>query len=416
MKSAWTATLLLVLLASPAWAQEAPAPEGEPAAAEPAGPPEPAPPSADTSPVDRSPEAAAEEVLSAAQDPTRDETPLKEPAEEPAPEREVLSRFTVMSENDKFAGTDRFYTNGFKLAYQRTDTGAVSEFFSEVVNLIPFLRAKPLAYGFVVGQDIYTPEDTEERRLIPDDRPYGGWLYGGVTLTRGNVPLPGEKPLEDGRALFQDRIELLFGAIGVDALGRQVQNNWHEVIGVATSKGWRNQLRSEPGFELYAQRKWLLKVWHGEGGIPGADFLPHVGAAVGHPFTHFSIGGTFRFGWNLGEDFGPVQRIASAGFDRPRTTEGVQFYVYARIEGRLVGWNAFIQGNLFHNKRRRLSTRGVRENVHVEVERVVADFEVGLVLQLWRFEISYTNVIRTREFEEQRNTFVYGAIHGSITW
>lgn len=346
-----------------------------------------------------------------------DREPPPEEEKEPEPaEREVLSRFTVMSENDKFAGTDRFYTNGFKLAYQRTDVGSVSTFFSEVVNLIPFLRAKPLAYGFVVGQDIYTPEDTEERRLIPDDRHYSGWLYGGVTLTRGNAPQLGEEPLEAGQALFQDRIELLFGVIGVDALGRQVQNNWHEFINVATSKGWRNQLRSEPGFELYAQRKWLLKVWHGEGAIPGADFLPHVGAALGHPFTHFSIGGTFRFGWNLGEDFGPVQRIASAGFDRPRKTEGVQFYAYARIEGRLVGWNAFIQGNLFHNERRRLSTRGIRERVHIEVERVVADFEVGLVLQLWRFEISYTNVIRTREFEEQKDTFVYGAIHGSITW
>jgi lipid A 3-O-deacylase len=411
MKSACTAILLLTLLPSLAWAQD----EAPPAEA-------PETPSDETpqETPEGAPELPADEQTQAPADSSpidNERGPDSVVEEPPAPaERETLSRFTVMSENDKFAGTDRFYTNGFKVAYQRTDVGAVSEFFSEALNLIPFLKAKPLAYGFVVGQDIYTPEDTEERRLIPDDRPYSGWLYGGLTLTRGNVPLDGEAPLEEGKALFQDRIELLFGAIGVDALGRQVQNNWHEFINVATSKGWRNQLRSEPGFEIYTQRKWLLKVWHGEGATPGADFLPHVGLAIGHPFTHFSIGGTFRFGWNLGEDFGPVQRIASAGFDRPRKTEGVQFYVYARIEGRLVGWNAFIQGNLFHNKRRRFSTRGIRENVHIEVERVVADFEVGMVLQLWRFEISYTNVIRTREFEEQKDTFVYGAIHGSITW
>ncbi len=328
----------------------------------------------------------------------------------------VLSRLTFLYENDKFAGTDRFYTNGIKGAYQRTDVGAVSAFFNDAINLIPFARAKPLSYGFVVGQDIYTPEDTEETRLIPNDRPYSGWLYGGVTLTRGNSPREGAPKLDPGTALFQDRIEILFGVIGVDALGRQMQNNVHETINVATAKGWRNQLRSEPGFEIYSQRKWLLKVWPNSGWLPGSDFLPHVGFALGHPFTHFSIGGTFRLGWNLGEDFGPVQRIASAGFDRPRKTEGVQFYFFARVEGRLVGWNAFVQGNLFHTKRRRLSSRGVIEDHDIEVERFVADFELGAVLQLWRFEIGYTHAFRTREFEEQQDSFIFGAVHASITW
>jgi hypothetical protein len=349
--------------------------------------------------------------LALAQEPGGDGAP---PETETEAETETLNRVTVVSENDKFAGTDRFYTNGFKLAYQRTDVGTLSHLFNDALNLVPFLKAKPLAWGLVLGQDIYTPEDTEQTLLIPNDRHYGAWLYGGVTLTRGNVPAEGEQP-EEG-FLFQDRVELLFGVIGVDALGRQVQNNWHEVINVATSKGWRNQLHTEVGVQLYTQRKWLLKVWPSEGVVPGSDFLPHVGLALGHPFTHFTIGGTFRFGWNLGEDFGPVQRIASAGFDRPRKTEGAQFYVYGRVEGRLVLWNAFIEGNAYHSDRERLSTNGIVENVHLDMERFVADFEVGAVLQLWRFEISYTNVFRTREFERQADSFVFGAIHVSLTF
>ena len=333
----------------------------------------------------------------------------------PAPvTTETLHRVTLNFENDKLAGTDRFYTNGFKLAYQRTDVGPISHFVNDAINLIPFLQARPLAWGFVFGQDIYTPEDTEQELLIPDDRPYGAWLYGGFTLTRGNERRDG-KPPESG-VLFQDRIELLIGVIGTDALGEEVQNNWHRFINVATSKGWRNQLHSELGVELYTQRKWLLKVWPSEGLIPGSDFLPHIGLAIGHPFTHFSIGGTFRFGWNLGNDFGPVQRIASAGFDKPYDFEGVRFYVFARLEGRLVAWNAFIQGNAYHEDRARPSVNGVVEPVHIEVERLVADFELGAVLQIYGFEISLTNIFRTREFEEQDDSFVFGALQASFTF
>lgn len=329
-------------------------------------------------------------------------------------ERPTLHRVTFVVENDKFAGTDRFYTNGFKLAYQRTDVGPVSHFFNDAINLIPFLKAEPLAWGLVFGQDIYTPEDTETTLLIPNDRPYGAWMYGGVTLTRGNAPADGEQP-EEG-FLFQDRIELLIGAVGTGALGRQVQNNWHEIINVAKAKGWRNQIHTEFGMELYTQRKWLLKVWPSEGFVPGSDFLPHVGIALGHPFTHFRIGGTFRFGWNLGNDFGPVQRIASCGFDRPQAFDGIRFYVFTRLEGRLVLWNAFIQGPAYHQDRERPSINGVVESVHVDVERLVADFEVGAVLRIYALEISLTNTFRTREFEQQGNSFAFGAIQVSLTF
>lgn len=325
----------------------------------------------------------------------------------------ALQRITLIAENDKFAGTDRFYTNGFKLAYQRSDVSTISWWFNDAISLIPFLDAEPLAYGFVFGQDIYTPEDTEERRLIPQDRPYGAWLYGGFSLTRGNRRRDGAPPPP---FLFQDRIELLFGVIGKGAQGEPVQNNWHRLLNVATSKGWRNQLESEPAVQLYTQRKWLLKVWPVEGWLPGADFLPHVGAALGTVFTHMSIGGTFRFGWNLGDDFGPTQRIASAGMDMLTAPRGLRFYLFTRVEGRAVLHNAFINGQLFREPPKRFSTNGVNESHHIDIERFVADLEVGAALQLLWFDLSFTVVRRTREFEEQRDSFTYGAIHLSVTF
>jgi hypothetical protein len=350
-----------------------------------------------------------------AEDPPRagEAAPVGSAAETAPVESETLHRVTLIVENDKFAGTDRFYTNGFKLAYQRSDVGPIATFFNDAISLIPALEAEPLAYGFVFGQDLYTPEDTQESRLIPLDRPYGAWLYGGFSLTRGSRRKEGEPPPP---FLFQDRVELLFGVIGTGAQGEPVQNNWHRFLNVDTSKGWRNQLDTEPAVQLYTQRKWLLKVWPFEGWVPGADFLPHVGAALGTVFTHMSIGGTFRFGWNLGDDFGPVQRIASAGMDMLTTPRATRFYLFTRVEGRAVLYNAFVQGTLFRDDPQRFSINDIEESHHVEVERFVADLEVGAALQVWWFDVSFTVCRRTREFEEQRDSFTYGAIHFSVTF
>lgn len=325
----------------------------------------------------------------------------------------TLQRVTLIFENDKIAGTDRFYTNGFKLAYQRSDVGPISQLWNDLIGLIPFLDAEPLAYGFVLGQNIYTPEDTQERRLIPLDRPYGAWLYAGVTLTRGNRRREGEPP---PAVLFQDRIELLGGTIGRGALGKQIQNQWHRTLSVDTSKGWSNQLRTEAAGQLYMQRKWLLKVWPFDGVVPGADFLPHVGLAVGTVFNHLSIGGTFRFGWNLGDDFGPVQRIASAGMDMLTAPRWPRFYLFARVEGRAVLYDALIEGPLFRPPTKKLSINGVVERHHIDMEHFVADLEGGAALQLWWFDLSFTVVNRTREFEQQRDSFVFGAIQLSVTF
>lgn len=335
------------------------------------------------------------------------------PAEEP-PEPPLLQRVTLMWENDKAGGTDRFYTQGSKAAYQRNDPGWISHTVSDLFSLLPFWEASPLAWGVVAGQNIYTPEDTEQRLLIPDDRPYGAWLYLGFSLTRGNSRPDPERA--GGPVLFQERIVLDLGLIGPSALGRQVQNNVHEAINVATAKGWRNQLKSEFGLQLYYQRKWLVQLQRDPGQGFGVDFLPHLGGALGNVFTHLSLGATLRVGWNLGrDDFGPSQRIASAGLDSlHEPSEAFRVYAFARVEGRGVLWNAYLDGNLFRSPVRRLSVSGQVERHRIERENFIADFEVGLTLCWYGVECGFTIVTRTREFEAQRNSAVFGALH--LAW
>src|SRR3989304_3953862 len=49
-------------------------------------------------------------------------------------------------------------------------------------TIYPLADVRAGRIGFAIGHNIYTPEDTDARALVVDDRPYAGWLYGAVSL------------------------------------------------------------------------------------------------------------------------------------------------------------------------------------------------------------------------------------------
>ena len=46
------------------------------------------------------------------------------------------------------------------------------------------IRTNAQNLGYVFGQNMYTPQNLLTNGLIKTDRPYAGWLYGGVYLQR----------------------------------------------------------------------------------------------------------------------------------------------------------------------------------------------------------------------------------------
>jgi len=74
--------------------------------------------------------------------------------------------------------------------------------------------------SFSLGQNIFTPEDTAATQLIPEDRPYAGWLYMGF----GMVANQGTKRY--------DKLELEIGVVGPYAFAEDVQTFWHSLLGL----------------------------------------------------------------------------------------------------------------------------------------------------------------------------------------
>jgi hypothetical protein len=246
-------------------------------------------------------------------------------------------------------------------------------------------------YGLSVGQSIFTPEDRDSRELVRDDRPYAGWLYGGLALVA-----------DTGKEL--DTFELNLGVVGPSAKGEQVQNSIHEWIGSRETRGWDNQLHDEFGAVLFYEHKWRGLLETNPGGL-GIDVTPHVGGAFGNVFTYAAGGATLRFGQDLPADYGPPRvrpALAGSGFFHP--SGGFGWYLFAGVEGRAVARDIFLDGNTF------------KDSHSVDKKPFVADLQVGLAITIQAIRIAFTQVYRTREFDEQGSPNKFGALSVSFRW
>jgi lipid A 3-O-deacylase len=306
--------------------------------------------------------------------------------------------FSLQIENDWFAKAagseaDRDYTTGIRLSYL-TDPIAMPEWVRNL-DVPTFLGSagdnRIRRLGFSINQNLYTPENTQTKDPIPDDRPYAGWLSLGVALQ--TIHRQGDEPIR------MDSMELSLGVVGPWALGEQLQNNFHDFIGDDESLGWDNQLRNEPALQLTFERRWRTGAWELVSPLGlETDFVPYIGAGLGNVLTYGSVGGIVRLGEDLRKDFGPPRvRPAIAGSEAFNAS-GISWYLFAGLEGQAVAHNIFLDGNSF------------RDGPSVTRNPLVAEGQAGLAIFVGDVRIAYTHVLKTPEFEERDRWQQYGSL------
>lgn len=313
---------------------------------------------------------------------------------------------SIYTENDKyFAGTDRHYTNGFKLSALSTDLrsfrdrdvpGLLRTVARQVDGFIEPERQPKI--GLALGQNIYTPTDTQATELQLDDRPYAAWLYLGASFH--NYRPARRRSTGAWSPARVDVFEVNLGVVGPAALGRQVQNLVHELIDVETAKGWDNQLHNEPGLNLIYETKWRSSTGGARMGW-GADWIPHAGVCVGNVFTYANAGAEVRWGYKLPDDFGTslIRPTGESNSDaRPRLT----FYLFAGADGRLVARDITLDGNTW------------RDSHSVDKETIVYDLSAGIGVGGEHWQVTYTQVRRSREFHGQPEPQDFGSL--SVSW
>lgn len=305
--------------------------------------------------------------------------------------------YSVQWENDRIANTDRHYTNGFRLSWVSDEKSSDPEWVRELLDRVyPFAALKSGRVGAAFGQSIYTPEDTAATALVRNDRPYAGWLYGGIS-----VHAETSKTLDRMSLDTLDTVELDFGIVGPYALGRQVQNGVHELINVAKSNGWGNQLDNEPGLMLIGERRWRTAPLEVQG--LQFDAIPHLGGSIGNVMTFAAAGAMVRFGQALDVDFGPpLIRPALSGLAAVDNRNDFAWYLFAGAQGRAVARDIFLDGNTFSSSH------------SVDKKTFVADFQAGAAVIYRGARLAITQVYRTREFDGQPQVDRFGAISLSV--
>jgi len=318
-----------------------------------------------------------------------------------SPTRLRFGSVSLYSENDKyFAGTDEHYTNGFKfsaLSSELTNFTAdpvprlVQHVARTLDRLVP--PGRDCKLGLALGQNIYTPVNIATTAPQPADRPYAAWLYAAAAFQVYQPPRVFATGL---RAIARlDILEVSAGLVGPGALGRQVQNNVHSLLGIAHAHGWRNQIHNEPGLQLAFERKWRLSTRHARDDW-GADFIPHAGLTVGNVFTYATAGAEVRAGWQLPADFG-TNLIRPSGDSNSRRSNWTGFVFFAS-EGRAIARDLTLDGNTF------------RASPQIDKKPFVGDLLGGITLGTRHWQLSYAQALRTKEFKAQIKASVFGSI------
>ncbi len=307
-------------------------------------------------------------------------------------------RLTVTEENDLFtASGDKHYTQGMRVGYL---FGSTPEDASKSCNWfsadLPFFESGTCKRKYdwtVLGQSMFTPKNLQAASPSPKDRPYGAWLYTGMSLLQ-------ESQHETHSTL--ENFEVDAGVVGPFALGNVTQNDFHQFIGVNPARGWQNQIHNEPGIVLTHERKWRFEA--PVGGNYAFDAIPEVGATVGNIFTYAETGGMVRFGQNLKADYGPSRvRPSLSGtdwFDADQLDGKMGWYIFAGTQGRAVARNIFLDGNTFQS------------SPHVDKNPLVADFSAGVSV-FWSdaVRVDFSGTLRTKEFTTQNSDDEFGGVN-----
>jgi lipid A 3-O-deacylase len=290
-------------------------------------------------------------------------------------------------ENDVLVDRDRHYTSGVFLSALAPSTW-VPDWIGAAAIVLPPYDDDPsdLRWGFAFGHEIYTPSTSEAKEVIPDDRPYAGYLYLRFELHRDRYRDVAKK------IPFLDSLSIDLGVVGPAALGKEFQDLFHVIFPSPNFRGWDNQLENEFALVLRRERHWRIPGEPIEivGGI-GVDAIANLTAELGNVRTAGTLGLTLRAGWRLPSDFGQGRFSPRDDWD-----QGFRLFVFAGAELSGVARDIFLDGNTF------------RDSHDVDKNAMVIRAPFGIAIARGRVRSSLSVIWKSEEFDGQDDADLYG--------
>lgn len=279
------------------------------------------------------------------------------------------SYFKVAYDNDFFSATDRYYTQGIQV-----------QFIHHLMRYSPFSYAlirlgkrSRNYYGLNLEQDCFTPKSIRYDTINYLERPFAATAFFSHFL----VSLDAER-----KQLLQTQLDL--GVLGPCARCEDEQKAIHKALVNIRPLGWEAQIAED--YIINYRLKYEKALLY----TPYAELMATTAARVGTLYTDASLGINFRTGWmnpyfnNLG-----IEKNGGRKF---------QLYLFFRANARAVGYNATMQGGLFH-------TNSIFTIPDKDISRLVCDVTAGVHLVIRRVQLEYSRSYITPEF-------VRGVDHG----
>jgi lipid A 3-O-deacylase len=224
--------------------------------------------------------------------------------------------------NDLFFRTDYYFTQGMTLTLVHPALARLP-----VRHLLAAGPGGSTQYhGLTLRYDGFTPLRIQDPFIRVGDRPYAAYLYASFFRVSNQ---PGR------HQRLTTALEL--GFIGPAAGGRELQTAIHRVTGNAEPRGWGYQIPNAPvvGYRVVVEQQLAAARY--------AELLGRAEASAGTLYTYAGTGLNLRAG-RLNPYFDNLNAAATGnGTSPPRW----QFYGQATLEGRLIGYDATLQGGVF---------------------------------------------------------------------
>lgn len=310
------------------------------------------------------------------------------------------------TENDDWppdTGTDKNYTNALRVTIERNyDMWRLADRLPKLFGWVPKhancstvapednpdLKCVSTSWH-VVGQQFYTPDDISITSLIPNDRPYAGWLYIGGSW-------------KSSTASTLVATDVYLGATGEPSFSREVQTKWHKIVKAQKPMGWDHQIGNRFGVVVGHNRKWAFDRTYGAiDEKKWLELVPYVGATVGNVVSDGYFGARLKIGFNVTRDWaetGLAPRIGQPMLGGASDTGPFEIYLVVDGQGRALAYNAFIDS---------------APNHALDRKYLVADGGYGLGIRFRRFSFTYRIAFVTPEYD-QALTHDYKALRFTI--
>ncbi|WP_158267563.1 lipid A deacylase LpxR family protein [Adhaeribacter arboris] len=258
--------------------------------------------------------------------------------------------FYFIFDNDATFKVDYYYTQGIGVVHYNP------AFRKSPINKVLIQPSKSRSeqfYGLAYKYDSFTPTNIRDPNIRLGDRPYASYMF--VTQVAGTTD-------KIRHERFTSSLDL--GFLGPATGAGKFQRAIHEYLHHGVPQGWKYQIKTDLilNYNLDYQKE-ILRT-------QPLELLGEAGASLGTLYTNARAGAYLRFGWmnSYFSDLGISNKAARS----QESLRKFQFYAFGRTQGKLVGYNATMQGGIFNSN-----------NIYTlapnEISRTVLESQTGLV-------------------------------------